>query len=613
METITFTIDARRGSIRADRPLYLAAAYNVLFAGDYAGGTPLLILSNHKGDPVAETRTEDDATTLELDTAELASEFRDSGIVACPGSVTLHLWALDSNNTIAQSDIPVFYSPYYTAPSGTLTKIDTTGPQGERGLQGLNGAGLPTFHIDEDGHLIATSPDPNIIYAPGADGQPDPSKPRWILGNGEDGTIAGHIYYVTYDETGTATGRADLGMVKGDKGDKGDTPEMPSIEPQPTPGSANLVTSGGVAAAIEGVANDAANLYVAKSKILQALAGVGNPAELATIGQVKDFLAAIKNAISYLATAIAAALFIAQPAHGTTLENLDLTNEVYTATEVDAIARTLLATGLSAIAEATTNLTARPWHLASGQTDIDTHGCAHNGPVQIGEGAAATVDTSAVDTNTPIRSVSIAIGAGADARDLANPAKQQAIAIGNQSRAGAVNAIAIGSGVRHADEDDMSGGNAYAAAPQAVSIGYSAKAVAAGAVQIGPGVNETPNSLQFMGVPIVRNGKIVTDGLDTNAVRRMIQVESDRGLMYGSTGSTNGYAFIRMAGYNAAQDSDPEFILAVNSDTNSEYAASFPLYPGSPNRREIYSAQTVDRIVSNLVRRIEALEALVGE
>lgn len=622
METITFTIDARRGSIRADRPLYLAAAYNVLFAGDYAGGTPQLILSNHKGDPVAETRTEDDATTLELDTAELAKEFKDAGIVACPGSVTLHLWAFDSsNNTIAQSDIPVFYSPYYTAPTGTLTKIDTQGPPGSRGLRGLNGAGMPTFHIDEEGHLIATSPDPNIIYASGEDGQPDPSKPRWILGNGEDGMTAGHLYYIVYDEQGDVQARHDLGLVKGAKGDKGDTPEMPGIDPQPTPGSTNLVTSGGVAAAIEGVANDAANLFVAKSKIPQALAGVGDPAKLATIGQVKDFLSAMKNAISYLATAIAAALFIAQPAHGTTLENLDLTNEVYTATETAA----LVAAATNSINAATVPLSDAD--AARGVTfDDPDGGIDQNVAMRIGLGAKAGLPddaASAAADNTVLRSAGVAIGPNANATATnADGTKNQGVAVGWNSKAG-YNAVAIGGGAQHGGETDMTGNSTYAPGETAVAIGYSAKAtnlagvaigrgavsLAEGAAQIGAGTNSTANTLKFQDTWIVKDGKIAGE-TDTNEVARMIQAESAKGIMYGSThktnvvdeatGATNTWSYIKLEGVNDAQNTDPMFIMAVNEDTNGPYAASFPLYPGSPNRRDIYSAQTVDRIVAGL-------------
>ena len=136
---------------------------------------------------------------------------------------------------------------------------------------------------------------------------------------------------------------------------------------------------------------------------------------------------------------------------------IDETTPLYTAADVDA---------------ATTNLSARPVALAPGQTDIDAHGDAHNGPVALGEGAAAAVDTTGLSTT--IRSVSVAIGAGADARDLKNPAKQQAIAIGNQSRASAVNSIAIGSGVRHGDENYPTGRHAHTAAAPAPALGLPA-------------------------------------------------------------------------------------------------------------------------------------------
>jgi hypothetical protein len=136
--------------------------------------------------------------------------------------VTLHLWALDENNdTIAQSDIPVFYSPYYTAPTGTLTKIDTQGKPGAQGPRGLPGAGLPTFEVDENGILWCRSQDPADIYWIGPDGEPDPTKPRWWLSDGTDGTTAGHLYYVAYDEEGQVLARYDLGQVKGAKGDTG--------------------------------------------------------------------------------------------------------------------------------------------------------------------------------------------------------------------------------------------------------------------------------------------------------------------------------------------------------------------------------------------------------
>lgn len=247
------------------------------------------------------------------------------------------------------------------------------------------------------------------------------------------------------------------------------------------------------------------------------------------------------------------------------------------------------------------------------QEDTSQSHCVHDGQVSIGIGARASDPEalSGLPTNTVVRSVSVAIGNGADATDPLHPEKEQAIAIGNQSRASAVNAIAIGAGVRHDHEDDMSGGNAYASGAQSAAFGYSAKATALQSWQLGFGTNDTPTSLKFFDTFIVKDGKVQGGGTDTNTVARMIQAEADKGLMYGSTGATNGYNYIRLSGVNDNDRSDPELILAINSDTNSDYAASFPLYPGSPNRREVYSAQTVDRLLSEKEARIAALEEFV--
>ena len=311
--------------------------------------------------------------------------------------------------------------------------------------------------------------------------------------------------------------------------------------------------------------------------------------KIRTFDQLKEFVS--------MAFSIAVPLFFASFSSAQTpLGQIDFGSPLYTASQVDAI---------------TTNINAAPVSLEPGQTDIDPHHDSHNGPVQIGEGAIAVADTSAVGTNTPIRSVSIAIGAGADARDLENPAKQQSIAIGNQARASGVNSLAIGSGVRHIDETDMTGGNAYALGAQAIALGYSAKSITNNAVQIGTGVNSEPHTLKFEGTTIVRNGKLATDGLDTNAVSRMIQAESEKGVMYGSTGSTNGFAYIKMTGYNSIQDTDPEFILAVHTNENADIAASFPIYPGSPNRRDVYSAATVDRKIEAAVASIGSVDSYV--
>jgi len=239
-----------------------------------------------------------------------------------------------------------------------------------------------------------------------------------------------------------------------------------------------------------------------------------------------------------------------------------------------------------------TNLNVRAAPTGAGVAD--THGCVHDAPVEIGVGARAAPDGGGA------RSVSVAIGAGSDATDPGNQDKSQAIAIGNQSRAAAVNTIAIGSGVRHDDEDDMSGGNAYAAAPQAAAIGYAAKALAGNAWQLGTGTNDTPDSVKFNDVYIVKDGKVAVGGTDTNTVAAMIRAEAENGVIYGETGNTNGYNFIRLAGVNERQGTDPELIVAISTNADDDVAISFPVAAGSPNRREVYSCATVDRLVASV-------------
>ena len=46
-----------------------------------------------------------------------------------------------------------------------------------------------------------------------------------------------------------------------------------------------------------------------------------------------------------------------------------------------------------------------------------------------------------------------------------------------------------------------------------MALGRSAKARAPNAVQLGTGVNEEANTLKFMGTTVVRNGRVVTDGV----------------------------------------------------------------------------------------------------
>ena len=182
---------------------------------------------------------------------------------------------------------------------------------------------------------------------------------------------------------------------------------------------------------------------------------------------------------------------------------------------------------------------------------MDAHGCVHNAPVELGLGAKATVDLSGLSSNAIVRSVSTAIGPGADASNPDNPALQQGIAVGNQARAKGTNAIAIGAGVKHEDEDDLTGDNAYAGANEAIAGGYSAKATASqavawgsrakahaqGAWQLGEGVNSNRNTLAFRDytllgedgqVPYERvAGAVAQAGVEfevalSNAVRRIL-------------------------------------------------------------------------------------------
>ena len=245
-----------------------------------------------------------------------------------------------------------------------------------------------------------------------------------------------------------------------------------------------------------------------------------------------------------------------------------------------------------------------PVALPQGLTDVDAHGDAHNGPVALGVGAKATSDVSGLATGTVVRAVSVAIGDGADATDPNNPAKQQAIAIGNQSRAAAVNSIAIGSGVRHEDETDLTGGNAYAAAPQAIALGYEAKSLANGAVQIGPGKNEEPNTLKFGSTTIVRNGQVVGGMTQEQAARvalNAVEVNAFAKLKTGTT--TNGYVYARMD----AWDADNDYSFQIYANTNRDAAAPLTI-PSAYGNIEVYGTATIDRKLEALEARIAALE-----
>lgn len=166
-----------------------------------------------------------------------------------------------------------------------------------------------------------------------------------------------------------------------------------------------------------------------------------------------------------------------------------------------------------------------------GVTFIDSYGEKANAGIEVGANAKARVTQAALEnapSNTIVRSVSIAIGAEADATIDGDSIKNQAIAIGWHAQAKGSNAIAIGSGAQHPDETIESGNATVALGNTAIAMGYdakaytnstisigrSAKANAEGAVQIGAGINTNQYSLQFRDYTLVdSSGQIPTNRL----------------------------------------------------------------------------------------------------
>lgn len=204
-------------------------------------------------------------------------------------------------------------------------------------------------------------------------------------------------------------------------------------------------------------------------------------------------------------------------------------------------------------------------------------GYDEDSPIQIGKHAVSAVSTQAVANvtaaNTKIRNVGISIGAYATSEGTTD-IRNQNIAIGPFAHAVGSSMIAIGPGIRETTENDWTGNNAFASGPgngttsrggsagiaigyntkgwgtqflsigsgnsgtggratvasnnyavavgpaaqaletKAVALGLNSTATAEGAVQIGSGTNSTPNSMQFMGVKIVENGRLVGGNAD---------------------------------------------------------------------------------------------------
>lgn len=198
---------------------------------------------------------------------------------------------------------------------------------------------------------------------------------------------------------------------------------------------------------------------------------------------------------------------------------------------------------------------------------FDASGFDEDSPVEIGKYASAALNPATISAlttpNTKLRNAGIAIGARAKAEGI-NDYKNQSIAIGLAAYAKGSSMIAIGPGSMDSTETVWTGNSTYsqgsattaigysakafgtqalsigsgdsgtgnpatiasnnysvavgpsaqALAPKAVAIGRSAQSKAEGAVQIGTGTNSTPNSLQFMGVKIVENGRLLGGNAD---------------------------------------------------------------------------------------------------
>jgi len=225
METVTFRIDTSRGTIRIDRPLFLGATYAVAVDG-YAADTPQIVFADCDGRPVAEVAD----GTLSLDTEELLAVFTAAGISGAPGVVTVHAWALnEAGSNIAAADIPVFYAPYFSAPSGTLSRIDAKGPKGDPGPKGDKGdkgddgvcvpvSGWLAFEVDENSHLILHAATESDVYAT-TNGVIDHAKPRFTIGTVGDER---HLLYHFYGDSTNFHYVVDLGNVKGKQGDPGE-------------------------------------------------------------------------------------------------------------------------------------------------------------------------------------------------------------------------------------------------------------------------------------------------------------------------------------------------------------------------------------------------------
>lgn len=296
MESAVFQVDVRAGTARVKNALFIGTTYAVVIEGyDYAETPPTITLSDHSGNPLAISEVDGQGVhVLSLDTQELLDYFQKGCAKGCVRAANVHCTVNTDDATLASSTMPVFWSQYYTAPSGTLTKIDVKGPKGDPGPKGdkgdpgvaMSASGLYHFEVTGDNLHVWASRDIDL-YATDAEGRPDTTRPRWRIGDGTGGTTPGHLYYVVYG-VGADGWNIDLGRVTGAPGEpgaqgvgiasissagrdagggnvykitltdgstssftapKGD-PGTYTIDGQPTPASGNPVSSGGTYAAI---------------------------------------------------------------------------------------------------------------------------------------------------------------------------------------------------------------------------------------------------------------------------------------------------------------------------------------------------------------------------
>jgi len=166
-----------------------------------------------------------------------------------------------------------------------------------------------------------------------------------------------------------------------------------------------------------------------------------------------------------------------------------------------------------------------PTNAAARGISFVRDGIDENVAIAIGRDARAAIaseDINSATNNARIRSVSVAVGANADATEIGRPDRSQAVAVGWNAQARGCNSIAIGSGAQHTNETAMTGHATFASntcdiavgwqakatGGNAVALGRAARATGENAVQIGEGTNSEANTLKFRGTTLARNGAL---------------------------------------------------------------------------------------------------------